>query len=278
MRTQLSRREVLALLGSGATAAVAGCQSIDTISNQTTAGDEASPSRTESPEPTATETATPDATPTQTQTRTQTQTATQTPTVTPVQEYFRVERNDSRERIAVEFASPDRLQAFEIQITGAERTQLSQTDFEVEEISGGYVYAGGYNVTVEGTYTVSFARLVGSNIEEPPYSRERTVTFDLSAPVLESFRSTALSESELRMRLVADERLGAVSVDVRGVGGYREQFTRSDFTESRTGESYTYEATASVEQSGRYVLDLEYIEDRFQNRNELSERFYVAVE
>jgi hypothetical protein len=271
MRTQLSRRQVLALVGSGAAAAAAGCQSIDTVSDETPAGEGGSPSPTDSPEPTATETATPDAT------ATQTQTPTRTPTVTPVQEYFRVDRNDSTKRITVEFTSTDRSQVFEIRITGAERARLDQTDFEVEEITGGYVYSGGYNVTTEGTYSLSFSKLVGSNVDEPPYNRERTVTFDLSAPVLESFRATTPG-SELQIRLVANERLGAVSVDVRGVGGYGKQFTRSDFTESRTGESYVYEATASVEQRGRYILDLEYIEDRFQNRNELSERFYAAVE
>lgn len=275
MRTHLSRRRVLALVGSGAAAAAAGCQSIDTVSDENTEDDEDSPSDTDSPGPTATATATPDPTATETQA----QTPTRTPTATPVREYFEVETNNATERIEVEFTSTGRTQVFEIQITGAERARLNQTDFEVQDVAGGYVYSGGYQVNTEGTYTLSFSKLVGSDLDEEPYNRERTVTFDLSDPALESFRAATPSESELQIRLVANERLGAVSVDVRGVGGYGEQFTRSDFTESETAEgSYAYEATAPVDESGRYILDLEYIEDRFQNRNELSERFYASVD
>jgi hypothetical protein len=266
---------MLALVGSGAATAAAGCQSIDTVSDDTPAGDGGSSSSTDSPEPTATETATPGATATQTRTETPTRTA----TVTPVQEYFEVKRNDSTKHLAVEFASVSRVQVFEIQITGAERARLNQTDFDVRDVAGGYVYSGEYQVNTEGTYSLSFSRLVGSNIDESPYDRERTVTFDLSAPTPVSFRATTPSESELRIRLVVDERLGGVSVDVRGVGGYGNQFTRSDFTESETaGGSYAYEATAVVDERGRYILDLEYIEDRFKNREERSDRRFVTVE
>lgn len=274
MPTQLSRRRILALVGSGSAVAVAGCQTIDTADDDSEGDDGSSSSAsTDSSDSTATATATSDAT------ATRTQTSSRTPTTTPIQEYFRVETNDSTKRMEIEFTSTDRMQVFEIQITGAERARLNQTDFEERDVGGGYVYSGEYQVNTDGTYSLSFTKVVGSNIDDPPYNREQTVSFDLSAPVLLSFRATNPSESELQIRAVVDERLSELSVDVRGVGGYRDQFTRSDFTESETTDgSYAYETTVSVDQSGRYILDLEYVEDRFQNREELSERFYATVE
>jgi len=212
-------------------------------------------------------------------TATQTQNSSQTPTPEPIEEYFQVEANNATEQIEITFGSDDRLQVFEIEITGTERSKLTETDFEEEAVDGGYVYSVSYQVTREGTYNLSFTRLTGTRLGEPPFNRTRTATFDLSAPTLLSFRVTNPSGSQLKMRLVTDEQLDDLFVDVRGTGGYREQFDRRDFTESETSEgSYAYETTITGDKGTRYVLDLEYIEDRFENRNEVSERYYATSE
>lgn len=282
MPERLSRRRVLAFVSSGAAVAIAGCPenpgaAPDTDSNGSGDGDGDSDGNGDSSTPASSEN-TSETSPSDTA-PTPTQNSSQTPTPEPIEEYFQVETNNATEQIEITFGSDDRLQVFEIEITGAERSKLNETDFQEEAVDGGYVYSAAYQVAREGTYNLSFARLTGARLGEPPYNRTRTATFDLSAPTLLSFSATNPSESRLKIRLVTDEQLDGLFVDVRGTGGYRKQFDRRDFTESGTSEgSYAYETTTTADQGARYVLDLEYVEDRFENRNEVSKRYYVTLE
>jgi len=274
MPGRLSRREMLALVGSAAAAAVAGCQTGPTSGNSSGDGDGSTPASGDDGAD-ATATATAASTPNETATGTKTP---RTTTVEPVREYFEVGTNDTTKTIEIEFASDDRMQVFEIEIGGAERSVLNQTDFEERTVEGGYVYSGQYRVSREGAYNLSFTRLVGANIDDPPYNRTRTVRFDLTPPALLSFRPTHPSASQLQVRLVADERLDGLSVEILGVGGYSEDLSRRDFTESETSEGYAYEATLQVDRTGRYLVDLVYIEDLSENRNEIAERYYAHVD
>lgn len=282
MPERLSRRQVLAFVSSGAAVAIAGCPGNpgaapgDGDSNGSVDGGD-SDGNGDSSTPASSE-STSETSPSGT-TATQTQNSSQTPTPEPIEDYFQVDANNATEQIEITFGSDDRLQIFEIAITGEERSKLNETDFEEEAVDGGYVYSAEHQVTREGTYNLSFTKLTGARLDESPYNRTRAATFDLSAPALLSFRATNPSGSQLKMRLVTDERLDSLFVDVRGTGGYREQFDRRDFTESETSEgSYAYETTITGDEDTRYILDLEYIEDRFENRNEVSERYYATLE
>jgi len=105
--------------------------------------------------------------------------------------------------------------------------------------------------------------------------RFNITNFDPGAPSVSNFAATNPSGQDVQVSFDSDEELSTISVDLSGPES--ATLTRSEFTESESGGTYTYTATYNGNSDGTYTATLNTAEDSDGNDGASGQSDMVTV-
>ena len=134
--------------------------------------------------------------------------------------------------------------------------------------------------SVEGTATVDVQVTddggTSNSGSDTSASKSFNITVDNRAPSVSSFRVSNPSGRDITTSLNSDEQLSVINGSISGAE--MAALTRSDFTETNNGGSYTYDATYSGSSDGDYTATLNVVRDTADNSDTSSHSDSVTVD
>jgi len=163
--------------------------------------------------------------------------------------------NPSGQYLRTSFDSDEQLATIEVSVSGAEDTTLTTGDFGETTSDGIYTYEATYEANSDGDYTATVDEAVDESGNDGASEQSVSLPIDTTAPTISSLSITNPVDRDLTISFESTESLS--TGEVRLTGAEESTLSLSDFSESVSDGTYTYEATYEANSDGDYTATLD---------------------